>query len=236
MLRALVSVVLLWTPAIAAEPSWSVDGELVDTCNCDLPCPCWKDEKPSKGHCQDMFYFHIDKGSYGAASLDGVDVVQVVVPAEGKLMSQSAKDGDYGVVNMYVSSKLSPQALEGVKKIFSRLALVPAEVGKKHAVKQVALTSKHAGDDVKVEIPKILTAEIKKTNKAYAHDTSILGFTGPSKEAEQVRFDFNDDGFNWKLSHRNAAVMHFGWSSAKGALPGEQPPPAPAAPAKPTKK
>jgi len=225
----------------AAAPEWSVDGDWADTCNCAMPCPCWKDEKPSLKHCQDLFFWHITKGSYGAAKLDGLNLVQVAVTADEKKMSQSMGDKDVKIVNFYVPKDITAEQETALKEIFSRLAVAPPDSTKSYHLKKVDIKATVSDAETKVEIPKVLSVLIKSEKKPYPLDTTVAGWTGAGTIGKQVKFEFHDDGQSWSLKDRNAVLAKFSWSSKKGPLPGEpgyQPPPAPApapAPA-PTKK
>ena len=61
-----------------ATPTWSVKGQYYETCNCDFVCPCVPLQMtvtPTKGNCTFAMAFQIDRGSYGAVSLDGLGFV-----------------------------------------------------------------------------------------------------------------------------------------------------------------
>jgi hypothetical protein len=61
-----------------ATPSWKVSGQYYETCNCDFVCPCMPAQltvEPSKGSCQFAMAFQIERGKYGAVSLDGLGFI-----------------------------------------------------------------------------------------------------------------------------------------------------------------
>ena len=61
-----------------ATPSWQVSGQYYETCSCDFVCPCLPGQmavRPSKGSCTFAMAFQIDRGSYGAVSLDGLGFI-----------------------------------------------------------------------------------------------------------------------------------------------------------------
>ncbi|HEX8954591.1 MAG TPA: DUF1326 domain-containing protein [Polyangia bacterium] len=201
-----------------AAPEWAVEGQWMDTCSCTMPCPCWKSEKPTFGKdCQEMYYFHVDKGHYGAVKLDGVDVVAVALSPAGKTMDQATADKDYKVANMYLSKALAPDVAKAAEALFTEFTLIPLESGKKHAVKHVELKAKIGAEGARITIPKILELDVKKTAKPYGQDTSVTGFFGKGVEGVQERYDFSDDGFAWKLTKHNATFAPFSWSSKQAA-------------------
>ena len=69
-----------------ATPTWNVNGQYYETCNCDFVCPCVPGQlavKPTKGDCQFAMAFQIERGKYGAVSLDGYGfIILGLTPAE----------------------------------------------------------------------------------------------------------------------------------------------------------
>jgi hypothetical protein len=58
--------------------SWQASGQYYETCSCDFVCPCVPGQmsvKPSKGSCTFAMAFQIERGSYGATSLDGLGFI-----------------------------------------------------------------------------------------------------------------------------------------------------------------
>ena len=61
-----------------ASPSWQLSGQYYETCSCDFVCPCLPGQmavKPSKGSCTFAMAFQIERGKYGAVSLDSLGFV-----------------------------------------------------------------------------------------------------------------------------------------------------------------
>jgi hypothetical protein len=59
-------------------PAWQVSGQYYETCSCDFVCPCVPGQmavKPSKGSCTFAMAFQIERGRYGAVSLDGLGFI-----------------------------------------------------------------------------------------------------------------------------------------------------------------
>ena len=58
--------------------SWQMQGEYCETCNCDILCPCLPTNTtamPTQVHCDVMLAYHIEQGSVGDVSLDGLSFV-----------------------------------------------------------------------------------------------------------------------------------------------------------------
>src|SRR6185295_15727547 len=61
-----------------ATPTWQVSGQYYETCNCDFVCPCVPGQlavRPTKGDCQFAMAFQIERGTYGATTLDGLGFI-----------------------------------------------------------------------------------------------------------------------------------------------------------------
>ena len=61
-----------------AAPAWTISGQYYETCSCDFLCPCLPGQltvRPSKGSCTFAMAFQVDRGSYGAVSLDGLGFI-----------------------------------------------------------------------------------------------------------------------------------------------------------------
>jgi hypothetical protein len=58
-------------------PRWHVAGDWFDTCKCNVPCPCTFAQPPTFGACEGVLAWHIREGSYGDATLDGLNVLML---------------------------------------------------------------------------------------------------------------------------------------------------------------
>ncbi len=103
----------------ATETAWQLRGEYVEHCNCDVVCPCLFSAQapmtstPTQGACEVGFGFHIDDGSFGDVSLDGLNVALV-----------ARTPGPMGEGNWQVALYLDDQADDGqrdaLQAIFTR--------------------------------------------------------------------------------------------------------------------
>ncbi|WP_144799188.1 DUF1326 domain-containing protein [Halorubrum depositum] len=62
---------------------WSISGDYVEACNCDVICQCIAMERPDGGVCTGSFVFHIEDGRYGDVDLSGLDVALLIRTDEG---------------------------------------------------------------------------------------------------------------------------------------------------------
>ena len=63
---------------MATPTAWQVRGQYYETCSCDFVCPCILGQmavKPTTGSCTFAMAFQIERGTYGAVSLDGLGFI-----------------------------------------------------------------------------------------------------------------------------------------------------------------
>ena len=61
-----------------ATPAWQVSGQYYETCSCDFVCPCVPGGlavEPTKGSCTFAMAFKVERGTYGAVSLDDLGFI-----------------------------------------------------------------------------------------------------------------------------------------------------------------
>ena len=51
---------------------WTMEADYLQACNCDYGCPCEFEAPPTQGFCDGIGAWHINRGSYGNVSLDGL--------------------------------------------------------------------------------------------------------------------------------------------------------------------
>ena len=49
--------------------SYTLEGSMLEVCDCNVLCPCWIGEDPDNGTCDSIVAYHIDQGN-----IEGVDV------------------------------------------------------------------------------------------------------------------------------------------------------------------
>lgn len=91
---------------------WEIQGRELINCNCSYGCPCQFNALPTRGFCEAIGAFIIDRGHYGKVSLDGLHIAMALQwPGpihEGK-----------GKCQPVVDAKATPEQREAVLKIIS---------------------------------------------------------------------------------------------------------------------
>jgi hypothetical protein len=54
--------------------SWRLAGKVLVSCNCDWGCPCNFNARPTAGHCEGGWTWHIETGEFGGVTLDGLSL------------------------------------------------------------------------------------------------------------------------------------------------------------------
>ncbi len=99
-----------------ANPTWQISGEYCETCSCDYLCPCTPGNlgaPMTRGHCDFVFGFRIERGRYDGTALDGLGFA-VVGHAPGKAMT----DGNISV-GVLLDERATPQQRDALTAIAS---------------------------------------------------------------------------------------------------------------------
>src|SRR5215831_1448511 len=113
-----------------ASPTWKVSGDYFEACSCDSVCPCPTSglaARLTQGYCDAGLVFHVERGSYGTTTLDGLSFA-VLLHTTGPMIS-----GNW-TVGLIVDDKATPEQREALTAIGSgqagrRMAAVGPLVG-----------------------------------------------------------------------------------------------------------
>lgn len=96
---------------------WSLEGDFLENCNCDIVCPCLVStnalltSRPTQGDCESLFGFHIESGDFDGTRLDGLNAA-VVAHTPGPMA-----DGNWAVA-VYIDDKADPAQTKALQTIF----------------------------------------------------------------------------------------------------------------------
>ena len=76
ILRATTRHRLLSMETIMTE--WELHGMEFGNCNCAYACPCQFNALPTHGNCQAIGFFSVEKGHFGDAKLDGLNMADLI--------------------------------------------------------------------------------------------------------------------------------------------------------------
>jgi hypothetical protein len=58
--------------------TYELEGQLLEACSCNTPCPCWIGEDPDGGICQSFLAYHFDRGEVQGIDVSGQTLVKIV--------------------------------------------------------------------------------------------------------------------------------------------------------------
>ncbi len=96
----------------SAPPAWRLHGEIIDTCNCDVICPCMVGSPATEHRCLTDVTWCIDEGRYEEVDLAGLNVV-LAVHAPGPKFN----DGHWRLA-MYGDARATPEQRKALEMIF----------------------------------------------------------------------------------------------------------------------
>jgi hypothetical protein len=91
---------------------WSIEADFIQACNCDYGCPCEFSAPPTKGFCEGMGAWRINRGSYGNVSLDGLGL------AFAAHWPKAIHEGN-GTCGLLFDERANPQQREALLQICS---------------------------------------------------------------------------------------------------------------------
>jgi hypothetical protein len=204
--------------------AWSIRGEYMESCNCEVLCACllgprseqgWALARPTEGYCNALMLFKIHDGRYGQVPLAGTMVgLAIHTP-------QAMGLGDWTFA-LYLDERVSGEQRDASEKIFSgqsggAVGRLFGPLIKKRLPNRV--TKMELGRDGRQgwgQIPGVMDIKYE----------GILGFDGSASWLDNLRHFvskrlytckstssvFRDHGMDWNNSGRNAYYASFEWA------------------------
>jgi hypothetical protein len=198
-------------------PSWSIKGELILNCNCDVFCPCVVSlgkHAPTQGYCHGWAGIQIQQGFHGTERLDGLNV-GLLLDIPGRMTN-----GNWTTA-LYVDERASPAALTALSSIFNGNAggttsLFKLLISTFLGVKQVPIEFQRDGKIRRFVIPNILNGSIEPiAGKRPGEDVVITNteyWMGPEVTVSRsVKSKLRDFGRVWDLTGRSAEIVAIDW-------------------------
>ncbi|HLE54771.1 MAG TPA: DUF1326 domain-containing protein [Thermoplasmata archaeon] len=188
-----------------ASARWSLEGDWVNSCNCDSGCPCLFYADPTKGSCEAMDAFHIRKGKYGDVALDGLNVV-VASKSPGNFWK-----GNWTAA-VYFDEKANAKQKAALETLFmgkagGPLAMIAGMIGNLKGSRYVPIA--FDGKAHKVSIPGVLEYQLKPTeggNKGkpiQVLNNPMAPDIDPMNMGIGLRAVFNDYGMSFDNSDKD---------------------------------
>lgn len=210
--------------ATTTANTWHLTGDYFENCNCDVICPCVASPlgplaaQPTQGACEAPIAFHVETGSYGDVTLDGLNAV-VVLRTPGPMAEGNAK------VALYVDERADARQQEALTAIFSGQAggpmgaLAPL-VSEILGVKTVPIRYQQETRHRSVEVPGIMRLGVSAVPNINPDEETWLTNAHPLfpekiavavGESDSV---YEDYGMRWDNSGKNGHYAPFSWTNA----------------------
>jgi hypothetical protein len=198
---------------------WNLSGEYFESCNCDLICACLVQAPTPRDRCDAALAFHINDGTYGQTSLNGLNAVLVVsFPGPGKM-----RDGNWTAA-VYVDEKGSAAQRDALGNIFSGKAggapgaIFAGLVSKFLGVKSTPITFEIKGNERRLTIPNILEIDISAiTGRDGNEPIWATNAAHPVSQklalAQSKAYKYTDHNLAWNTSGTNGHFSSFTWAA-----------------------
>jgi len=199
---------------------WTIAGDYVEACNCDVACQCIWMEEPDGGVCTASLAWHIREGEYGGVDLDDLSVAMLISTEDG-VMFAPGTGWDVVLATDETATDEQRAALEDI--FFGRAGGIWAAVADSHVESAESVTApisfSREGADISVSVGDVATMEV----------TGAPGFNGelgqisphPLTKSQEMTVgkstmasvSYGDD-FDWDVSGNNVYLGDFELASA----------------------
>lgn len=202
---------------------WQLTGDYFENCNCDVVCPCLASAappltaQPSRGACDVVLAFHIDKGVYGGTVLDGLNVV-VAAHTPGPMA-----DGNWSAA-AYLDERADEAQTAALGTIFTGaeggpMAAFAPLIVTHLGVKKVPIRYAIDGNNRRVEIPEIMRMAVEPipTMHPKGEVWTTLGHPVAPDHIALAKggagSTFADYGMRWDNSGKNGHYAPISWAN-----------------------
>jgi len=202
--------------------SWKIEGDYMETCNCDFLCPCITSNlaaTPTEGDCKFALALRINKGQKDGVSLDGLKFI-VLVLSPGAMADGNLK------VGLIVDESATEAQTAAIADIATGAAGGPMAalgplVGEVAGVEMRAITFESDGKNYAVKAGELVDQAIEgmmsglATGGAIAIDNTIHPVASRLGLAKATRSRFNAFGIEWDNSSgtKNGHFAPFSWAA-----------------------
>jgi hypothetical protein len=205
-----------------ASAAWKISGDYFEACSCDSVCPCPTSglaARPTRGSCDAGLVFHVEHGSYGATTLDGLSFA-VLLHTPGPMIAGNWR------VGLIVDDQATPEQREALTAIGSGqaggpMAAVGPLVGTFAGVEAKPIRIERSGMRRSVSIAGLLDIAVEGISGASASEPIYLdNVAHPAATrlalAKASRSHLHAFGIEWDdtTGKNNGHFAPFSWSSS----------------------
>jgi hypothetical protein len=204
----------------ASRGTYRIEGELLESCSCRAPCPCWIGSDPDEGSCRGFNAYRITRGAIDGVDVAGCDFVRVfdipgnvLVPGSWRqvfVMDVRASDEQVGSILAAYSGAFGGPLADLARLVGETLGVVRAQISYTMMRGSGML---RAGRTASVTVVPFRGADGTVTT---LHDSLMAGL--PRTPAFIARGDdhvvsLGEYGFEWAFKGRSAIHSPFKASS-----------------------
>jgi hypothetical protein len=200
---------------VTVAKTYTLEGQILEACSCNAPCPCWIGEDPDGGACDSFVAYNIERGEIQGIDVSGLTLLKVVyIP--GNVMA-----GNWRAV-VYVDAKGTPEQQQALIKVFNgelggAIADVAKMVGELLDVRIAPIEYHiHKGKGT-IKIGDVLESEMEPYRGPNGEPTklvdpvfgSIPGSPAYIAKAAVHRVNLPEFNLSWEYNGRNAIQGFF---------------------------
>lgn len=208
-----------------SPPTWSIEGEYFENCNCTVVCPCLLSTEapmaatPTEGACEVAFAFHLDRGAFGDVRLDGLNLA-LIARSPGPMI-----EGNWTAA-LYVDERADERQREALQAIFTGQAggtmggLAPL-ISEVLGIKAAPIDFRVEGKRRSVEIPGVMSLAIRPVASFMGEDQEVVAVNvhpfapqGVGIAVGEPGSTWSDYGLRWDNSGRNGHYAAITWANA----------------------
>jgi len=193
--------------------AYSVEGQLLEVCTCNILCPCWVGEDPDEGYCDSIMGWHINSGN-----IEGVDVsgrtLAMLVHIPGNILAGNWE------VRLYLDQDITDEQQEGILNVWGGklggpITDLTSLVTDIKSVERANIIFDVQGINGTIQIGDDIGATLEAYKGATGKETTLhdsIFTTVPGKPAyvgKASSFKAKAPGFDIDLQDHNAVCGHF---------------------------
>jgi hypothetical protein len=207
----------------AAETSWRIRGEYFENCNCDIVCPCLfsalppMTSVPTEGACEVAFGFHVDEGSFGDVTLDGLNVA-LIARTPGAMA-----DGNWQVA-LYLDDQADEAQSGALQAIFTGgaggvMANLAPLIGEVLGARNASIRWQQDGKRRSIDVDDVMSLavsavpSINPDSEIWAANAHPFAPAGVAMAVGDEGSTYTDHGLRWDNSGKNAHYAPIDWSN-----------------------
>jgi len=193
--------------------AYSVEGQLLEVCTCNILCPCWVGEDPDEGYCEAIVGWHINSGN-----IEGVDVsgrtFAMLVHIPGNVLAGNWQ------ARLYLDQDTTDEQQEGILNLWggklggpiTDLASLVTDI---KSVEKTNIVFDVEGVNGTIQVGDSIGATLEAYKGATGTETTLhdtVFSTVPGKPAyvgKASSFKANAPGFDINLQGHNATCGYF---------------------------